>query len=201
MDESITQALSKYKRGQSCLIARGVLTICVGLAAATDPNWALDMFAGHWDGSSETSPFELETSRPAKLARKCAMIAGLYSCVWGMVMVLSAARGTCDMMTGISAFSMVHGMSCLVLGAIENKSTLFVIALPFILLDIGACVYSRPKVVRLSRDKTLYIGGGAQGLDGEESTGSMMKRVNSHTQLRVRAPLGPLGRKDEAKDE
>mmetsp|Transcript_76992 Transcript_76992/g.221124 ORF Transcript_76992/g.221124 Transcript_76992/m.221124 type:complete len:265 (-) Transcript_76992:607-1401(-) len=259
-----------------------------------DPNWTLDIFSGHYDGSSDSPPFATETSRAAKLARKCAMIAGVYTCVWGVMMILSAAKGTCSMMRAMAASSggergastapplthcrpptpirraprpptlppscrspnqlrlspppQVHGASCIALGAIEGalwlvvwcwpwplgsrfhhlvrhpthhpnhapdhapnfapghalfpgKSTLFVVALPFITLDVLAYVYSAPKIVRVNSEKTLYFHGAAQGLDGMDAPGTTMKRINSHCELRMRAPMGKQSAHDESEAE
>jgi len=175
--------------------------VILGLSAMLDPNWTLDIFSGHYDGSSDSPPFATETSRAAKLARKCAMIAGVYTCVWGVMMILSAAKGTCSMMRAMAASSGVHGASCIALGAIEGKSTLFVVALPFITLDVLAYVYSAPKIVRVNSEKTLYFHGAAQGLDGMDAPGTTMKRINSHCELRMRAPMGKQSAHDESEAE
>jgi len=199
MDEGITNAFSKYKRGITCLILRGGLTVILGLSAVTDPNWTLDLLSGHHDmfetGESPTfPPFEDETSRAAKLARKCTMIAGVYTCVWGFMMVMAAAQGTCDMMRGMTACSAVHGLSCIAIGAIEGKSTLFVVAIPFITLDMLAFTFSKPKMVRVSSTKTLYYHGGAQGLSGMDAPGTTITRVNSRCELRERKPSKSKGK-------
>lgn len=197
MDESIGNAFSVYKRGLSCLIIRGGLTVALGFAAAFDPNWCLDIFAGHSDGSGSAPPFETEIGRPAKLARKCTVIAGIYTCVWGVLMILAAARGSSEIMRSLATASMVHGVTCLAMGAIENKSNLFLVALPFIILDIGAIVYSTPKIVRVSSRKSLYFHGGAHGLNGMDAPGTSVTRINSHCELKTMAPPGKDPHKDD----
>merc|ERR1719199_626482 len=103
-------------------------------------------------------------------------------------MILAAVRGSCEIMRSLATASMIHGISCLAMGAIEKKSTLFVVALPFILLDIGAVIYSAPKIVRVSSRKSLYFHGGAQGLTGIDAPGTSVTRINSHCELKTLAP-------------
>ena len=78
-----------------------------------------------------------------------------------------------------------------------GKSTLFVVAVPFIVLDMLAFIYSKPKMVRVSSTKTLYYHGGAQGLSGLDAPGTTITRVNSHCELRERKSAANAGGDDD----